>query len=234
MTAPDPDRLEEQKAYYRARADEYDEWFERRGRYDHGALWNTGWQAEIEEVRQALVAFRPTGRVLELAAGTGWWTAELMRHANEVTAVDASAETLALNRQRVREVAVRHVQADIFNWQPDGLYDVVFFSFWLSHVPPERFDAFWSLVRSALVPGGRVFFIDSRRVETGGSVVNPEAAAYSIIARRRLKDGREFEIYKVFYDPAALAEQLRALGWHATIATTENHFLYGQASPATR
>jgi hypothetical protein len=28
-------------------------------------------------------------------------------------------------------------------WRPDRRYDVVFFGFWLSHVPLERFAAFW-------------------------------------------------------------------------------------------
>jgi hypothetical protein len=32
--------------------------------------------------------------------------------------------------------------------------------FWLSHVPLERFGAFWSLVDECLAPGGRVFFVD--------------------------------------------------------------------------
>ncbi len=34
--------LEEQKAYYRARAAEYDEWFYREGRYDHGVVKTLG------------------------------------------------------------------------------------------------------------------------------------------------------------------------------------------------
>ena len=45
MTASQDDTLREQIAYYRARADEYDEWFLRRGRYDHGDAENARWQA---------------------------------------------------------------------------------------------------------------------------------------------------------------------------------------------
>ena len=224
------ERLEQQKAYYRARADEYDEWFERRGRYDHGEEWNARWRAEVDEVRHALAAFSPKGRVLELAAGTGWWTAELLRYADEVTAVDASRETLAINRARVGSAPVRHVEADIFAWQPDGRYDVAFFSFWLSHVPPARFAPFWALVRAALAPGGRVFFIDSRRAETSRAADVPFATEGDIIAPRRLNDGRFFEIYKVFYDPVALESQLCDLGWDASVATTPTYFLYGKAS----
>ena len=55
---------------------------------------------------------------------------------------------------------VRFVEADLFAWRPDRRYDAVFFGFWLSHVPLERFDGFWALVADCLAPGGRVCFVD--------------------------------------------------------------------------
>ncbi len=95
---------------------------------------------------------------------------DLARHATSVTAVDASPEVLGINRARLREAgretAVRYVAADLFDWRPDAAYDAVFFGFWLSHVPPERFERFRDLVRSALRPGGRVFFVGSLGPET--------------------------------------------------------------------
>ncbi|MFC6870182.1 hypothetical protein [Haloechinothrix salitolerans] len=48
----------------------------------------------------------------------------------------------------------------IVRWQPDRRYDVVFFEFWLSHVPAERFASFWSLVADCLVSDERVLFVD--------------------------------------------------------------------------
>jgi 2-polyprenyl-3-methyl-5-hydroxy-6-metoxy-1,4-benzoquinol methylase len=86
----------------------------------------------------------------------------LARTADHLTVVDASPETLELNRARVQRSDVQFVIADIFDWQPDRRYDVVFVSFWLSHVPRPRFSSFWSLVRSCLQPGGRMFLIDNR------------------------------------------------------------------------
>lgn len=78
-----------------------------------------------------------------------------------LTVVDASPEMLAMNRQRVRDPRVRYVTADLFEWQPDRVYDVVFFGFWLSHVPPDRFAPFWLLVNRCLAPGGRAIFVDN-------------------------------------------------------------------------
>jgi len=87
---------------------------------------------------------------MELACGTGIWTEQLLRHAAEITTVDASPEMLGIASRRVESDRVRFVLADIFNWEPDRRYDVVFFGFWLSHVPLERFDAFWAPVAQCL------------------------------------------------------------------------------------
>jgi demethylmenaquinone methyltransferase/2-methoxy-6-polyprenyl-1,4-benzoquinol methylase len=226
--------LRDQLAYYRARAAEYDEWFLRRGRWDRGPAWNARWFAEVDEVRAWLDGLRPAGRVLGLACGTGLWTERIARHASHVTALDAAAEVLAVNRARLDaapgvRATVRHVEADLFRWRPDARYDVVFFGFWLTHVPPARFEEFWRLVRSALAPGGRAIFVDSLRTETSTARDHRLAPPGGETTLRRLNDGREFRIYKVFYDPSALAERLRALGWSADVRASENFFVYGCA-----
>ena len=102
----------------------------------------------------------PAGDVLELACGTGYFTAEIVRHAQSVTALDASPRMLAINERRVANPTVTYVNADTFAWQPDRSYHTVFFGAWLSHVPPTAFDDFWALVRTCLAPNGRVAFVD--------------------------------------------------------------------------
>jgi ubiquinone/menaquinone biosynthesis C-methylase UbiE len=227
--------LEGQLAYYRARAEEYDEWFFRQGRHDRGPEWNRRWFSELEEVRRELDRFGPKGRVLELACGTGLWPVRLARHATSVTAVDASPEVLEVNRARLREAgleaSVRYVQADLFGWWPDDAYDAVFFGFWLSHVPPERFEAFWDLVRSALRPGGRAFFVDSMRTETPEEKKRLGRNPRGHTTTRQLNDGREFRIVKIFHDPVALERRLAGLGWRFSARTTQNHLLYGFGEP---
>ena len=230
----DGELLEGQLAYYRARAEEYDDWFLRRRRHDRGPEWNRRWFSELEDIRQELGRFGPAGRVLELACGTGLWTVDLARHATSMTAVDASPEVLEINRARLREAghetAVRYVEADLFDWRPDAAYDAVFFGFWLSHVPPERFEAFWELVRSALWPGGRAFFVDSPGPETPDEKERRSRDPQGHTTIRRLDDGRKFRIVKVFYDPAALEARLADLGWNVSVHTTE-HLLYGYGEP---
>jgi demethylmenaquinone methyltransferase/2-methoxy-6-polyprenyl-1,4-benzoquinol methylase len=229
----DEDLLAEQRDFYRARAPEYDEWCQRRGRYDRGPELGAEWDRQVIRIEDALDAFHPSGDVLELAAGTGWWTQRLARRADLLTVVDSSPETLELNRQRVRRTDVEYVVADLFTWQPQRAYDVVFFSFWLSHVPRTRFAAFWSLVRSCLAPTGRVFLIDNRTDPTPtGEVKDPYVVHYGPdLHRRRLYDGSEYRVVKVMYEPDELASLLREQGWATQLEATR-WFIFGSAQPS--
>lgn len=224
MTAKD-DVLREQIAYYRARAPEYDEWFRREGLCDLGPDWNERWRDEVDSVARALEEFTPRGRVLELACGTGWWTERLARHAERLTAVDASPEAIELARERVP--CADYVVADIFEWEPHRRYDVVFFSFWLSHVPASRFEFFWDLIDRALAPGGRVFFIDNLRREIPRGSTQREGEREGEVIRR-LNDGREFRAVKLYYEPEYLSRRLAALGWDVEVGSTEWFLYYGR------
>jgi demethylmenaquinone methyltransferase/2-methoxy-6-polyprenyl-1,4-benzoquinol methylase len=222
--------LQEQIAYYRARAPEYDEWLLRQGRYDQGPVVNAGWRTELEEVIQGLEGFALRGRVLELAGGSGIWTKHLAQAAAELTVVDASPEMLAINRDRVRDPYVRYITADLFEWHPETVYDVVFFGFWLSHVPPEWFVPFWSLVARCLAPGGRAVFIDNVFPSTTAGDHQP--MPNELTTTRELNDGRRFQIYKRFYRPEELTQYIHALGWRCRVHATSTYFLYGWANTA--
>lgn len=224
----DRELLDEQIAYYRARAPEYDEWVERSGIFDHGPQWRDRWTAEVGEVRAALDRFAPAGRVLELACGTGWWTQALAAHTDDLTCLDASPEAIAIARTKTD---ARFVVADIFEWEPDGTYDVVFFSFWLSHVPAWRLPAFFALVGRALAPGGRVFLIDNHPspAPTGSHLrrfVQRDTSEDGVVIRT-LNDGRSFRAVKLYHQPEQLRRRLAELGWRFTFTATEHFFYFG-------
>jgi demethylmenaquinone methyltransferase/2-methoxy-6-polyprenyl-1,4-benzoquinol methylase len=227
------DLLAEQARYYRARAGEYDDWWFRRGRYDRGAEANARWFADAAAVGSALERFDPAGDVLELACGTGLWTQRLLDHARSVTAIDASPEVIELARARVGDSRVEYVQADLFAWEPDRTYDVCFFSFWLSHVPKERFAAFWEKVERSLAPGGRAFFIDSARSDLASAADHKLPDPEEQVMLRRLADGSEYRIVKRFQEPEILQRRLAALGWSAKVEMTPEFFVYGHAIPGS-
>ena len=181
--------------------------------------------------RWKLAARRP-GYVLELACGTGLFTRVIAPRVARLTAIDASSEVIEINRARVDAGNVDYVQADLFAWRPTQRYDAIFFSFWLSHVPEQRFAEFWQLVAAALAPRGAVYLIDSAFDPTSTAKDHVLPGRERGIVTRKLNDGREFRIVKVFYEPAALASKLDALGWNASIAQTPHYFIYGEATRA--
>ena len=229
----------EQLDYYRARAGEYDEWFLRQGRYDRGEESNRRWFDETGRVRAALAAelaaLPRDARILELASGTGIWTEHLAR-VGHVTAIDASPEVTERCRARLAAAGlgdrVEHQIQDLFTWQPTARWHFVFFGFWLSHVPPDRATAFFEMLGRALEPGGRFFFVDTR-FEGGATARDQKLGARDdVTVRRRLNDGREFEIVKVFYDAEELGARLRASGLAAEVRVTERFLLYGAGENA--
>lgn len=208
--------IDEQIAYYRARASEYDMTSTPEGDpfAEHG-----------DRVRTALRAFEPRGRVLELAAGTGQWTGILADYADHLVVTDASPEMLELNRAKVGERGIDYRVADAFALEATHDHDVVFFGFFLSHVPASRFEPFWCVVRGLLAPRGRAFFVDEGAHGLWDEDwVDQEAG----IVRRPLADGRVHRAVKVLWTPAELERRLVGLGWDASV-TAEGPFYRGTA-----
>jgi SAM-dependent methyltransferase len=220
MSEAESDRqlLDEQIAYYRRRAPEYDA---------TSRPEDDPFEADADRIRGEVRAFAPRGRVLELAAGTGQWTALLAEFADELTAVDASPEALALNRAKVAAERVRYVAADLFALDPEPIYDVVFFAFWLSHVPPGRFGEFWDRVAGWLAPGGRTFFVDERRHQLWEEERHDQDPT---VVRRRLRDGTTHRLVKVLWSASELEGELRGRGWEVTVREA-GPFYWGAGTP---
>ncbi|MFN2490957.1 MAG: class I SAM-dependent methyltransferase [Actinomycetota bacterium] len=219
----DEQLIQEQIEYYRRKAPEYDQ---------SAAQGDDPLVAYGREIDRALDAFRPTGHVLEIACGTGNGTRRLLNHASIVTALDSSPEAMELASKKLdNDPRVRFIRADVFSWEPDDHYDVVFFGWWLCHVPLDRFDRFWDLVRRVLKPDGRVFFEDESENAFSDEFIDHPAVP---LVRRTTSDGATHRVVKVFWDPAELEERLRQLGWDIKIHTTGPFFWGdgGRAAPA--
>jgi len=210
--------LAEQVDYYRAMAPEYLE--------DAGVegVTEEAQNATSRAILAALDNAAPLGDVLELACGPGSFTTELASRATLVTGLDASPEMLEIAAARSAHAThVQFTQADLFAWTPDRRYPFVFFGFWLSHVPPERFASFWSTVASALTPDGRVMFIDDGHRTADELILGPDSSTIE----RRLRDGRRFRAVKVALEPVSLECSLRELGWEIQVQPLAGPFFLG-------
>lgn len=119
---------------------------------------------------------------------------------------------------------------DLFTWQPDTEYDLVFFAFWLSHVPPKLLDSFLTKVYQSVRVGGQLFIIDSSFEQTSTANNHILIDDGNIYKTRKLNDGQEFQIVKIFYQPDQLQDKLRQVGFHADVNLTDNYFIYAHGT----
>jgi len=227
--AADPAIDEEMRAYYAARAGEYDDWYLRRGRYSHGPIHDAAWNAELDTAGRWLDELPLRGNLVELAAGTGWWS-PLLAGKGELSLYDAAETTLDRARERLVAHRLRaHIHVRDAWAEPDRQVDGLFAGFWLSHVPRPRIDEFLALARRWLLPGGTLGFIDSLPDPQSGAADNPPPTGD--IAVRKLADGREFRVVKAFHTPDELRAALRRTGFaDADVTTTGRFFLLGRAT----
>jgi len=227
--AADPAIDEEMRAYYAARAGEYDDWYLRRGRYSHGPIHDAAWNAELDTAGRWLDELPLRGNLVELAAGTGWWS-PLLAGKGELSLYDAAETTLDRARERLVAHRLRaHIHVRDAWAEPDRQVDGLFAGFWLSHVPRPRVDEFLALARRWLLPGGTLGFIDSLPDPQSGAADNPPPTGD--IAVRKLADGREFRVVKAFHTPDELRAALRRTGFaDADVTTTGRFFLLGRAT----
>jgi SAM-dependent methyltransferase len=225
---PAADRDAEMIAYYEARAGEYDDWYLRRGRYARGPIHDAAWDAELDGAGTWLDGLPIHGEIVELAGGTGWWS-PLLASKGELSIYDAAEAPLERARERLVAHRLRaHLHVRDAWTEPDRQVDALFFGFWLSHVPRDRTDAFLALAHRWLKPDGIVAFIDSLPDPQSGAADNDPP--HGDLAVRRLADGREFTVVKVFREPAELEEALGAAGFRgARVTTTGRFFVLGEA-----
>jgi ubiquinone/menaquinone biosynthesis C-methylase UbiE len=223
----DPDA--EMRAYYAARAPEYDDWYLRRGRYSHGVIADAAWNADLDTATQWLDALPISGEIVELAAGTGWWS-PLLASKGQMWLYDALDEPLDKARDRLLAHGLAaHIHVRDAWAEPERQVDALFCGFWLSHVTRTRLPEFLAICRRWLKPNGIFAFIDSRQDPSSSATDHPTPA--NDLSTRKLANGQEFTIPKIYYTPQELEQALAATGFaEPKVVTTSRFFLMGQAT----
>jgi trans-aconitate 2-methyltransferase len=103
----------------------------------------------------ALITKRPAGRVIDLGCGTGLLTAELHRELQAADTLGIDSSDAMLERARSLEGdGLRFARADIADWQPEALVDVVFSNAALQWVGDH--PALFARLTAMLAPGGEL------------------------------------------------------------------------------
>jgi ubiquinone/menaquinone biosynthesis C-methylase UbiE len=233
--------LSEQQQYYNNRAKEYDQWWERKGQYNQGEEKNKLFFTDREQLESEFLydlQFRltPNTKVLELACGTGNFTRLLVSSFNHqdqhLHLVDGSQEMLDIclnkisNNSHVKSVEKR----DLLCGEPlssHSEFDIVFTSFFLSHIPPDLLQGFLANIKKILKKNGTLIVLDSGPNKSLSSKhtyeLNP---AYEhdkqTIIKRHLENGTVYNIVKVIYEPNNLDNELHSAGLKGKTRVTAN------------
>ena len=177
------------KAYYEARAPEYDDWWLGQGRFKERD--RPGWEQERERLLATLAAL-PPARTLDVACGTGYLTRHLP---GAVTGLDQSAAMLEVASARVPEAGF--VQSDALRLPfVDGAFERVFTSHFYGHLEEVARDRFLAEARRV---APELVVVDSALRDEVEPVEWQE---------RILNDGSRWEVFKRYFEPEELAAEL--------------------------
>ena len=184
------------KAYYAARAKEYDQIYAKPER-----------QADLRLIEQWLPTKFAGARVLEIASGTGYWTQHIAPVATSIVGVDASAETIQIAKSRPNNMRAQWVVGDAYALPvPDELYDAAFAGFWFSHVPLARQQEFLLGLNNTLRSGARVVMLDNLYVEGNSTPLTEPDSEGNTYQSRNLVDGSVYRVLKNYPTELALCE----------------------------
>lgn len=197
--------------YYARRADSYERIYHKPER-----------QADLRVLEAALPPLFDGRCVLEIACGTGYWTALCAPRCRFWLATDLNPQTLALARAKplpASRMRFECIDAYRLDRLPTLPYDAAFAGFWWSHVPLQRLTEWIGALHARLQPGSRVVLLDNRYVAGSSTPVSRRDAAGNSYQQRELDDGTRHEVLKNFPTReaalAAIGPRAREARWTA-------------------
>ena len=196
--------------YYRRRAGEYEAIYAKPER-----------QADLARLRERIPRRLAGRRVLEVACGTGYWTALVARTAASIVATDAAEEPMRIAQSKDHGGHdVRFELADAYALSPVlGRFDGALAIFWWSHVPLSRMGAFLASLHARLERGARVVLMDNLYIDGSSTPIAERDAEGNTYQLRPLADGSQNRVLKNFPTEsdlrAALAPHARVFAYEA-------------------
>ena len=177
------------RAYYDARAAEYDDWWLGGGLFAREQ--RPGWAAEVEQLTRLLATLAPA-RVLDVACGTGFLTRHL---AGEVVGLDQSPQMVEIAAARIAPARVICAEAVPLPFG-DGEFERIFTSHFYGHLLEAQRIEF---LEEAARVGGELVIVDS---------AVREGVPAQQWQQRVLKDGSTHRVFKRYFDAPALAAEI--------------------------
>ena len=206
----------EMKDYYAARAKEYDKIYAKPER-----------QQDLRAIEQWLPTKFADAEVLEVAAGTGYWTQFIAPVAKRMLALDASQETFSIAKTRAGCAGVDWVVGDAYQMPLAGQkFDAVFAGFWFSHIPLEKLPAYVKYLNGFLNPGARVIFLDNLYVAGNSTPLSERDAAGNTYQTRPLADGSTHKVLKNYPTELELSDLVSSFSRQFSYTTWQYYWAF--------
>ncbi len=209
--------------YYARRATEYEAVYAKPER-----------QHDLQRLRALVADMMAEHHVLEVACGTGYWTAVLAQTAKFVLATDQSMEVLeAAQRKGLLSQKVRFVRADAYHLPlRSGQFTAVFAGFWWSHVPRQQLPFFLSQLTLAAGAGATVICVDNRFVAGNSTPIDCTDACGNTYQLRRLRNDSQQKVLKNFPSEAELQAAVEPFGTQICFTELQYYWLLAYVTRA--
>jgi SAM-dependent methyltransferase len=154
--------------------DDPDDFYRRAGRFSTGVIEDAAWLMELDAVTAWLDGLRLGPVVVELGAGSGWWS-PLLASRGELWAYDADDAALDRLRQRLVAHGLRaHLHRRDLDAPAERAVDAVFTAFALGSAPDDAVLARrLAAIAGWLRPGGSFAFVEAAVGTEGRTVDGP-------------------------------------------------------------
>ncbi len=160
---------------------------------------------EQEKIADDIRKFFKNKYVIEIAAGTGYWTQFLSETASKIVITDYVTEVLELAKTKEYKCPVEFKKEDAYSLSfQDNSFSGGMVNFWFSHTPKERINDFFNEFHRVLKDDAIVLMVDNNFDEKiGGKLIKPkwDINTYKI---RELNDGSIHKILKSYYSKKEL------------------------------
>ena len=141
------------------------------------------------------------GKCIDIACGTGFWLPFYEKNCSEITLIDQSESMLAECALKIQKLGIENkteiIRGDIFNYAyKEHEYDSALMGFLISHFKEAELSNFFKILKTLLIPGGSFVIIDGVWNEMIAKIRKSKAG----VIKRSLKDGREFKIFKRYFE----------------------------------
>jgi len=165
-------------------------------------------------------------KLLEIAAGTGYWTLFLAKEALSILATDATLEPLEeLRNKNIKKVEVKQVDAYCLDDLPTD-FDGAFAGLWLSHIPKQRYREFLTGLHSRLKSGAKVIFVDNSILQCERLPISRTDSFGNTYQNRELENGKSYEVLKNFPSEKALVDMTKEIARDQVFIQYENYWLF--------